>query len=251
MKRFIIAFLLASGLATAAGLVKNSDVATSAAIALSKLAALNANSVVVTNGSGFMSASAITTTKLNYLANLGGDLQASLDGKQPLDADLTSLAGNSTDGFWAHIGVGSGIARSLAVGSSKLSISNPSGIAGNPAYDVVEANLTLSNMGASAATVAQLTPACQTISAVDIDWSLSNCFKKTLSANAVFTFSNVRDGQTTVFHITNTASNYIVSWPTVSWPGGTTPTQTVGAKTDVITCTSDGSTTRCNSLQNF
>lgn len=37
--------------------------------------------------------------------------------------------------------------RSMAVGSSKLSISNADGTAGNPTYDAVEANFTLNNIG--------------------------------------------------------------------------------------------------------
>jgi hypothetical protein len=54
----------------------------------------------------------------------------------------------------------------------------------------------------------------------DIDWSKSASFTKTLGANTTFTFSNATDGKSIVVAITNTASNYTVTWPTVSWSGG-------------------------------
>lgn len=79
------------------------------------------------------------------------------------------------------------------------------------------------------------------ISASDIDWSLSPSHSKTLAANTTFTFSNATDGQTINVAVTNTASNYTVTWPTVKWAGGAAPTQTVGAKTDVYTFTKVGS----------
>jgi hypothetical protein len=50
-----------------------------------------------------------------------------------LDADLTALAGNSTDGFWAHTGAGTGAARTLQDVSNVLTWTNPAGVAGNPA----------------------------------------------------------------------------------------------------------------------
>jgi hypothetical protein len=49
-----------------------------------------------------------------------------------LDADLTALAGNSTDGFWAHTGSGTGAARTLQNISNVLTWTNPAGIAGHP-----------------------------------------------------------------------------------------------------------------------
>jgi hypothetical protein len=73
------------------------------------------------------------------------------------------------------------------------------------------------------------------IASSDIDWQTATVFTKTLSADTTFTFSNVTDGQEIVVYVTNTASNFTVTWPTVKWSGGTPPTQTVGAKTDIYT----------------
>lgn len=89
------------------------------------------------------------------------------------------------------------------------------------------------------------------IASTAIDWSAASTFTKTLAANTTFTFSNTTDGQTIVVALTNTASNYTVTWPTVSWSGGTPPVQTVGVKTDVYTFIKIGSTYYGSAVQNF
>jgi hypothetical protein len=89
------------------------------------------------------------------------------------------------------------------------------------------------------------------IAAADIDWSLGNVFTKTLAANTTFTFSNMSDGQTIVVRLTNTASNYTVTWPTCKWSGGVAPTMTIGAKDDVYTFIRIGSTTYGSAVQNM
>lgn len=96
-----------------------------------------------------------------------------------------------------------------------------------------------------------LNVATNAISASAIDWSLARTHSKTLGANTTFTFSNATDGQTIVVALTNTASNWTVTWPTVSWSGGSTPVQTVGAKTDVYTFAKIGSTIYGSAVQNF
>lgn len=93
--------------------------------------------------------------------------------------------------------------------------------------------------------------ATKTISASAIDWSLSGTYSKALAANTTFTFSNAVDGKTIVVALTNTASNWTVTWPTVIWSGGSPPTQTIGAKTDVYTFVKIGSTIYGSVVQNF
>lgn len=82
------------------------------------------------------------------------------------------------------------------------------------------------------------------ISASEIDWSTlylsGGLYTKTLGANTTFTFANAVAGQTIIVRLTNTASNYTVTWPTVKWSGGTPPTMTVGAKSDIYTFIYDG-----------
>lgn len=92
-----------------------------------------------------------------------------------------------------------------------------------------------------------------------IDWRAGPCFALTLSKNSSIIFTNrptTQQPRKTIFiRLTNTASNYVVTWqsPNVFWPGGTVPTETTGAKVDAITCDHDPVTnkTLCNSVQNF
>lgn len=73
------------------------------------------------------------------------------------------------------------------------------------------------------------------ILASDIDWDYTHLYK-TLAANTTFTFSNAADAKTIIIAITNTASNYTVTWPVgVLWTGGSEPVQTIGAFTDIYT----------------
>ena len=58
---------------------------------------------------------------------LGTDVQA-------YDADLAALAANSTTGFWAYTGAGTGAARTLSAPAAGLTITNPAGTAGNPTF---------------------------------------------------------------------------------------------------------------------
>lgn len=89
------------------------------------------------------------------------------------------------------------------------------------------------------------------IAALDIDWATAGTFTQTLSANSTFTFSNLTSGGRINVALTNTASNYTVTWPTVLWSGGTAPTQTVGAKTDIYTFLRIGSVTYGSVVQDF
>lgn len=87
-------------------------------------------------------------------------------------------------------------------------------------------------------------PSVSVISASAINWATlgasGGLYTKTLSANTTFTFSNKVAGYTILVRLTNTASNYTVTWPTVKWAGGTPPTMTVGAKSDIYTFVYDG-----------
>jgi hypothetical protein len=61
--------------------------------------------------------------------------------QQPLDADLTAVAGLSSDGLITRTGSGTASARTITAGSTKVSVTNGDGVSGNPTVDVVEANI--------------------------------------------------------------------------------------------------------------
>lgn len=85
-----------------------------------------------------------------------------------------------------------------------------------------------------------------------INWALTDTFKHTLTGNTIYTFSGVSDGFAIMLSITNTGANYTVSFPgTVKWPGGSTPVQTIGVKTDVWAFVSIGGTVFGNVVHNY
>lgn len=78
--------------------ITDAEVAAGAAIAVNKLAAVTASRALVSDGSGFLSASSVTATELGYVSGVTSAIQTQLDGKAADDlSDLTvaSLAAES------------------------------------------------------------------------------------------------------------------------------------------------------------
>jgi len=63
------------------GNLTNSNISTSAAIALSKLSALTANRATVTDGSGVVSVSTVTDTEIGYVSGVTSSIQTQLNAK--------------------------------------------------------------------------------------------------------------------------------------------------------------------------
>lgn len=81
--------------AIAAGVIVDADVNASAGIGLSKLATLTASRVLVSDGSGIISASSVTSTTLGYL-DATSSIQTQLNGKQASGNYITALTGDVT-----------------------------------------------------------------------------------------------------------------------------------------------------------
>jgi hypothetical protein len=97
------------------------------------------------------------------------------------------------------------------------------------------------------------TAVTESANAATFNWALGNTFSITLNGNlSTVTFSNPVQGQTIVIAVTNTASNYTVTWGnSVKWSGGSQPSQTNGAVTDVWTFIDIGGTLYGSVVQNM
>ena len=85
--------------AIGSGVIVNADVNASAAIAFSKMADLTASRALVSDGSGDVSVSAVTSTEIGYLDGVSSAIQTQLDGKASSTYVPTTItvADESTD----------------------------------------------------------------------------------------------------------------------------------------------------------
>jgi len=81
------------------GAIVDADINASAAISLSKLENLTTARALVSDGSGDLSVSDVTSTEVGYLDGVSSAIQTQIDAKQASDADLTAIAALAkTDG---------------------------------------------------------------------------------------------------------------------------------------------------------
>lgn len=123
--------------------------------------------------------------------------------------------------------------------------------------NTVNGALSVENNNRRGVTNQNLTPATaaltETVGNVLLDWSRGNAYTLALNQNATIgTFVNPQDGQTIVVAVTNTVSNYTITWGnSIKWVGGSQPVQTVGAHTDVWTIIDLAGTYYGSVVQNF
>lgn len=103
------------------GVIVNADVNASAGIALSKLAALTASRAAVTDGSGFMTTSAVTATELGYVSGVTSAIQTQLNAKQAtITGAATTITGTNLTASRALASDGSGKVAVSAVTATEL-----------------------------------------------------------------------------------------------------------------------------------
>lgn len=102
----------------------------------------------VTAGTGLTGGGALSsniTLNVAYGTSAGTACQGNdsrLSGNQPLDSDLTAVAGLVGTGLMARLGDGAAAVRTVTAGSTKVTVSNGDGGLGNPTVDVAPANFT-------------------------------------------------------------------------------------------------------------
>lgn len=121
--------------------VDDSHIKTAAAITLSKLAALTASRALVSNGSGVVDVSSVTATEIGSLTGVSSNLQIQIDGKQPVDSDLTALAGITSTGIIARTSTGAMSTRTIQQGNG-ITVTNGSGVAGDPSVALTNTAVT-------------------------------------------------------------------------------------------------------------
>jgi hypothetical protein len=113
------------------------------------LPALAFDRAVISNASGLLDVSPVTTTELTYVSGVTSGIQsqftattAAVATKQNITSTLTALdTMPSTLGLIAQTSADVFDARSIVAGSSKVSVVDGSGSTGDPTIDVVEANI--------------------------------------------------------------------------------------------------------------
>ena len=73
----------------------------------------------------------LTATELGYVDGVTSAIQTQLNAKQASDADLTAIAGLSSNGMIARTGAGTAAARTVTAGTG-IAVTNGDGVSGNP-----------------------------------------------------------------------------------------------------------------------
>jgi len=122
------------------------------AVTTAKLADANVTNAKVAAGidAAKLADGSVSNAELQFIGSVTSDVQTQIDGKQPLDATLTSLAAlDATAGLLTETAADTFVRRSLAATGSGLTWTNANGAAGNPslALATVLSNIAATGLG--------------------------------------------------------------------------------------------------------
>ena len=122
-----------NGLTIKSGVISNTHINASAAIAYSKLAALTASRALASDGSGFVSASSVTSTELGYVSGVTSSIQTQFTGKASTALNNLTVSSLATGSLL--VGSSSSAVSNLAIGSTGqvLTVSGGTAVWATPA----------------------------------------------------------------------------------------------------------------------
>lgn len=107
---------------------------------------LTASRALVSDGSGKVAVSTVTSTELGHVSGVTSAIQTQLNtltsGKQPLDATLTSLAAYNTNGLITQTAADTFTGRTITGTASQVTVTNGSGVSGNPTISLPTTGVT-------------------------------------------------------------------------------------------------------------